>query len=189
MRKFLGLAVLLALAAGCATPTPGGSASPSGGPSVTAPSPSPSQSVSPDQAAALAALDGYQATKDKLFADPAKYSTHEVNAMLAQYAGYNVIEAYGGALNRLRKDRQHWEGGSQRIWVKISDVVDNHNGRGLETHITVCFDDSQSKLVDEAGAVVSTPSKPFAVRQFSVRKPAKAWRVFGETASSGECHR
>jgi hypothetical protein len=157
---------------------------------VTAPSPSPSQSLSPDQAAALAALDGYQATKDKLFADPAKYSTHEVNAMLAQYAGYYMVEGNASALASLKKAGRSWAGGSpQRVWVKVSDMVDNHNARGLEVHITVCLDSSNFRVVDKAGAVVYTPSTPFAVRQYSVRKPAKAWRVFGETGSSGECHR
>jgi hypothetical protein len=63
MQKILGLAVLMALAAGCTAPTPGGSASPVSPPTVAVPTPSPSQSLDPNQAAAMAALDGYQTAK------------------------------------------------------------------------------------------------------------------------------
>ncbi len=189
MRKFLGLAVLLALAAGCATPTPGGSASPAGGPSLTAPSPSPSQSLSPDQAAALAALDGYQATKDALFEAPAKYSAAEARAMLAAYTGYTMMAANLDALSQLRKSGDRFSSGPATVWVKVSDVVDNHNERGLEVHITVCHDKTAIQRLDKSGAVLGAPAEKFGVRQFSVRKPGKTWRVFGETASTGECHR
>jgi hypothetical protein len=189
MKKILGLAVLMALAAGCTAPTPGGSASPVSPPTVAVPTPSPSPSLDSNQAAAAAALDAYQATKDKLFADPSKYSTHDVNAMLGKYAGYYMVQGNAKALAGLRKTGDRFSSGPVVVWVKVSAVIDNHNERGLEAHITVCHDKTAMQHLARNGTVLGTPSQQFSVRQFSVRKPGNAWRVFGETASSGECHR
>lgn len=193
MRKVLGLVVVLvlvALASGCSVAAPGGTAGPvSSSPTIAAPAPSPTPSLSADQAAALAALNGYQSTKDKLYADPTKYSTKEIRALLATYAGYNMIQGNAAALKNLQKSGDRFPSGPASVWVQVSDVINNHNERGLEVHITVCHDNSAVHRVDSKGTVLGAPSKTFAVRQFSVRKPGKAWRVFGETASSGECHR
>lgn len=189
MRKILGLVALLALTAGCAAPSPGGLASPIGSPSSTVRSPSASASLSPDQSAALAALNGYQATKDKLFAEPGKYSTHEVNAMLAPYSGYAMIKGNAASLTSLRKAGDRFPSGPSSVWVQVSPVSNNHNERGLEVHITVCHDNSEVQRVNAKGVVLGTPAQKFSLRQFSVRKPGKTWRVFGEQAAVGECHR
>jgi hypothetical protein len=137
----------------------------------------------------MAALDGYQTAKAKLFTHPDQYSAAEARAMLASYTGYDVLTANLHAAAQLKKAGERWAVGPERIWTKVPDVVDNHNERGLEVHITMCLDSTSFRLLDKSGAVVFTPKTPFAVRQYSVRNPGKAWRVFGETASTGECHR
>lgn len=189
MRKIVGLVVLMALAAGCSA-APGGPSSPAST-LTTSPTPtsSPTPSLSPNQAAALVALNGYQATKDKLFAEPTKYSTKEIRTLLSTYAGYNMVQGNAAALKNLQKSGDRFPSGPTSVWVKVSDVIDNHNERGLEVHITVCHDNSGVHRVDSKGTILGAPSKTFDVRQFSIRKPGKAWRVFGETTSSGECHR
>jgi hypothetical protein len=187
--RVIAAAGVVVLLAGCTPPpTP---ASPTA--STTAATATPSASASPardaNQAAAVVALEGYRTTAERIYSDPTRYSSKEQRRMWAQYVGADMMNANIASVSELAKDGERRLGSPVSVWTEVSDAVDNHNSRGLEVHITVCQDYSAVKVVDAAGSVVASPKSAFGVRQFSVRKPGTAWRIFGETAASGECHR
>ena len=192
------LAVTLAIGLGIAgcTPTASGSTPPATvGPSATAPSsptPSPTSTWSPEQAAAIAAVNGYSATTLRIGANPSKFNEAEMTAEFKKYLGPNMLTANVTSLMHLRRNGWHQAGEVAVLSLVATEVVNNHNERGLEVHVTACLDQSRLRIVDRSGAPAKTdqPTR-FNLRQFSVRRPAgsRSWRVYGIATATGACGR
>lgn len=204
-RSFLVAVVVAGLGAvGCTTPqapttasTPTATSSPSSAsPSAstktsTAPTPSPSQTLDANQAAAVAAVKGSWAANAKIGADPSAFTRAQMTAELGRYLGGDVVEGQVGYLAGLKAKGYRLLGETTAVWVKASDVADNHSSRGLEVHVTVCQDQTALQLVDKGAEPLADQPADFNLRQYSVRKPAKEsrWRIYGVMSASGECGR
>lgn len=206
IRLLLGVVVTASLAIGAAgcTPSPATTPSPTsssssrmtGSPSTpatptTTSSPTPSQTLDANQAAAVAAVTGGWAVNAKIGADPAAFTKAQMKAELGRYLGGDVVDGQVGYLSGLKSKGYRLLGETTAVWVKASDVTDNHSARGLEVHVTICQDQSTLQLVDQSGQPVADQPADFNLRQYSVRKPSKEtrWRVYGVMAASGECGR
>ena len=183
---------------GC-TPT-GGSVPPSspassgGSPSsvsaVPSPSPTPSESWDADQAAAVAAVQGYYQVSDELGSNPAKFSKAKVEEKLGAYIGGDLLPPNVKYFVSLAQNGHHEQGGAKVLWIKPSKAIDNHNSRGKQVAVTVCQDLRELVVVDGAGKPVGEPGgDDFVLQQYSVRIPPKAskWRAYGVQIITGKC--
>lgn len=201
IRLLAGVVVTASLAigaAGCtpsptATPTPTSSTSMTSSPSTsatptTASTPTPSQTLDANQAAAVAAVEGYAAVSARIGANPSGFTKAEMVSLLKQYAGGEMADP--ASFVRMAKKGYRRQGEVRATSSTASDAVDNHSQRGLEVHVTVCQDQTGLSIVDKAGQVVAAEQPPaFNLRQYSVRKPAKEtrWRVYGAMTVEGTC--
>lgn len=114
-----------------------------------------------------------------------------MTAELGRYLGGDVVEGQVGYLAGLKAKGYRLLGETTAVWVKASDVADNHSSRGLEVHVTVCQDQTALQLVDKGAEPLADQPADFNLRQYSVRKPAKEsrWRIYGVMSASGECGR
>lgn len=206
IRLLLGVVVTASLAIGAAgctpspttTPTPTSSSSsmtssPSTSATPTATStPTPSQTLDANQASAVAAIKGSWAADAKIGADPAAFTKAQIKAEFDRYLGGDVLSSNTGYFAGLKAKGYRRLGEITAIWIKATDVTDNHSARGLEVHVTACQDQTTLSVVDKAGQKVADQHLPtYNLRQYSVRKPAgeKRWRIYGVMAASGECGR
>ncbi|PKQ24904.1 MAG: hypothetical protein CVT65_00870 [Actinobacteria bacterium HGW-Actinobacteria-5] len=205
IRLLLGVVVTASLAigtAGCTTPqapttapTPTATSSPTSASQSASPTvsttPTPSQTLDANQAAAVSAVRGFWAADAKVGADPAAFTKAQMNAEFGRYLGGDALTSQVGYFTKLKGKGHRRLGEIAAVWIKASDVADNHSARGLEVHVTVCQDQTTLQLVDKAGQPVANQPTDFNLRQYSVRKPAKEtrWRVYGAVAASGECGR
>jgi hypothetical protein len=167
-----------------------GSPSASSTPTATT-TPTPAQTLDANQTAAVDAVKGGWATDAKIGVDPSKFTKAQMTAEFGRYLGGGVLTSQVGYFTGLKSKGYRRLGDTTAVWIKASEVTDNHSSRGLEVHVTVCQDQTSLKVVDKAGAKVPQQYPAFNLRQYSVRKPAKEtrWRVYGAVGASGECGR
>ena len=194
--RLIGLIAVLALAsAGCTQPTTSPAPTLSGtSTNATSQSATPAASPTPTwsegQAAAIAAVDGYSRSSALVGADPSKFTEAQMNAEFKKYLGTDMLAANVASFMRLRKNDWHYQGDVVVQSLKATKVVDNHNERGLEVHVTTCRDQSAVEVVDQYGKTANTEQPPkFNLRQYSVRKPTNSttWRVYGIQTVQGKC--
>ena len=156
------------------------------------PTPTPTPTWDAGQTAAIAAVHGLLDVSAQIGADPAAFSKKEMTKLFKQYAGGDMIDANVGSFMTRKKNGWRIDGRVVLVSTIATKVVDNHNERGLEVHVTVCQDQTALKIIDSKGDVVATEQAKvpaFNLRQYAVRKPAKsdAWLVFGQQTIQGEC--
>lgn len=156
------------------------------------PTPTPTPTWDAGQAAAIAAVQGFSEISDQIGDDPSAFSKAEMTKLFKQYVGGDMIESNVNSFMNKKKNGWRYEGRMVPVSISATKVVDNHNERGLEVHVTVCQDQTAIKIVDMSGAVVAEEQAKipaFLLRQYSVRQPAKSdtWLVFGMQTIPGEC--
>ncbi len=178
------------------TPSPSTTVAPSKSSTTLAPSasstatPSPATTWSEEQQAALDAVNGYLDVSETIGADPSKFTERQMTNAFKKYIGGDMVEANVASFMRLKRNGWRYVGDVTILSTKITKVIDNHNSRGLEAHVTTCRDQSQRRIVDADGELADTDQPPkFNLRQFSVRMPAgsNGWRVYGLSTANGKC--
>ena len=153
--------------------------------------PTPTSTWNASQSDAVAAVEGYYVVSAELGADPSAFTKAQMAAKLKHYLGGDMIAANVGYFQKLQRRGLREMGASKTVSTTASEVINNHNSRGLEVHVTVCADQTGITVVDKAGEKASDEYQPpaFNLRQFSVRKPQGAvdWLVFGMETVHGEC--
>ncbi len=184
--RIAAAASVAVLLAGCAV-QPSTPATAPTTPAVTPASASPSPSWDAGQAAALAALQGYQRTRDVTYADPAAYSRAKAITLIGEFAGWNLLEANLSALDDLRKKDRRREGAASVTLRSVTPVKDNHSSRGLEVHISMCEVYGAIRVVSATGEVVAKGSATPVLQQYSVRRAqgSKRWLVYGAQSAGG----
>lgn len=187
-------AVLL-LVAGCtpasAPPTPTGSL-----PTVAL-SPSPTQAVSSSptptwdesQAAAIAAVDAYEAVTAEIAADPSAFSEAEMTAMFAKTIGENMVKGNVDYFLEMANRGYKEVGVRTAASTSATDVQDN--GRGDEVHITRCWDQRDLRVVDKGGKPVTDDeflNPPYNLRQYTaLKRSEESFRIYGAETINGAC--
>jgi len=164
----------------------------SASPTQTAPSPTPSPTWSAEQAAAIATVDEYRTSGQKIWADPAAFSEKQMRALLKSSAGPKVVDANVASYLDLKKRGFRYDGATAVLTTtatKASDV-----GYGTEVIVTRCIDQRALRVLDATGAEVSTAQlgyelPDFNLRQYTVQKRGadKAFRVYGIAPTKGKC--
>ncbi len=173
------------------SPTTTPTQSPTPTPTET-PTPTPTPTWDAGQTAAIAAVQGLSEVTAKIGADPSAYTKKEMTKLFEQYVGGDMITDNVSFYMSLRENGWRVEGRLVPVSIIATKVVDNHNERGLEVHVTRCQDQTALKIVDSKDEVVAAEQDKipaFNLRQYSVRKPAKSdtWLVFGQQTIQGEC--
>lgn len=179
--------------AGSPTTTPtGGAATPESSASVGTPSATPRSTWTPDQAAAVAAVDGYRAASDKIGANPAGFSEAEMRALLAKWAGPAVVKANVASYLALKKQGYRYAGATILVSTKASRASDV--GYGTEVVITRCIDQRAAIVLDRSGGEVDEAElgysiPDFLLRQYTAQKRVadSSFRVYGLSSAKGEC--
>lgn len=191
-------AVALMVLAGCAPvsgPSPSGSPtlppSPTAtsSPSSTA-SPTPTSTWSPEQAAAVDAVERFLAATNKILSDPSSFTSDEMTELLSKSSGGEAMTASVGSFATMREKGYRLEGSAIALSMIATEAVDS--GRGTEVHVTVCMDQTSLKAVDKNGDPVTEERYQYPdhlLRQLSVRQPdgQTAFLVFGFQTVAGEC--
>ena len=153
--------------------------------------PTPTPTWNARQSDAIAAVQGYYLVSAELGADPSAFTKAQMVAKLKRYVGGDMIAANVGYFQKLQGRGLREMGASKTVSTTASDVINNHDSRGLEVHVTVCSDQTGISVVDKAGVKAGDDYQPpaFNLRQFAVRKPEGAvdWLVFGMETVQGEC--
>ena len=192
------LVTCLALSActpsGAATPSP---TTPPTVPSSAIPSPTttsatPSPTWSAEQTAAIQAVDGYRAASDQIGMNPSGFSEAEMRALLAKWAGPEVVKANVASYLTLKKHGYRYAGATTVVSTKASRASDV--GYGTEVVITRCIDQRAATVLDKTGAEVSEAhvgySIPdFLLRQYTAQKRTadSSFRVYGLGSAKGQC--
>lgn len=193
------LVTCLALSActpsGAATPspiTPGTAPSSLTSSSPTAASVTPSPTWSTEQAAAIQAVDGYRAASDQIGTNPAGFSEAEMRALLAKWAGPEVVKANVASYLALKKHGYRYAGATTVVSTKASRASDV--GYGTEVVITRCIDQRAAIVLDKAGNEVSEAQlgyniPDFLLRQYTAQKRTadSSFRVYGLGSAKGQC--
>lgn len=201
IRLLMGVLVTASLALGAAGCTPSETTAPApssltsssvtGSPTASvAPTqtPTPTQALDANQTAAVEAVRGYTAASARIAADPAALTKAEMTSLLKRYGGGDMADPSWFVGMAKKGFRQ--KGEVRPVSTTATESVDNHSGRGLEVHVTVCQDQTALQVVNKAGDVVAAEQPaPFNLRQYSVRKPPTEtrWRVYGVMTVEGEC--
>lgn len=189
------LAVLTSCTSPVVTPAPTPSVSASSPTPTTAPpssSPTPSPTWTVDQAAAIAAVDGYRAASDKIGANPAAFTEAQMRSMLKRWAGPAVVTANVGSYLSLKKRGFRYDIQTKVLTTDASRPADV--GHGREVVITRCMDQSPAKVLDKDGDEVTEAElgyrvSRFLLRQYTVQKRSGTQRflVYGLSPTKGKC--
>ena len=196
----IAASVLFVLLSGCTAPSstnsPLASATPTSSGSATAPSESPSATPSPtwsaDQAAAIAAVDGYRAASDQIGANPSAFTEAKMKSLLGQWAGPAVVKANVASYLELKNGGYRYGGSTTVLSTKATQASDV--GYGTEVVITRCIDQQAATVLDKSGNEVTESElgysiPKFLLRQYTAQKRAgdKTFRVYGLAPTKGEC--
>ena len=189
------------LLCGCTSTAPTPSIAPSQTtPSSTSATPSPTASVtstptptwSVEQAAAIAAVDGYRAASDEIGANPAGFTEAQMRSMLNKWAGPAVVKSNVASYLKLKKQGFRYDSGTKVLTTTATAASDV--GYGTEVVITRCIDQSPARVLDKNGEVVSEAELGYKIPQFLLRQYTaqkrtgdKAFRVYGLAPTKGEC--
>lgn len=199
-------AVVLAVLAGCtpaAAPTqsPSTTVAPPSSPSPTPSStptvtltPSPTATWGAEQAAAIQAVDDFDAASAKIAADPASFTKAQMTALFEKSVGGEVLTRNVESFLAMAERGYREVGEREALFTLATDPVDD--GRGPEVHVTRCWDQRQLTVVDSDGTPVGGKEgdegylyPDYNLRQYTVLKPPKedAFRVFGVQTINGSC--
>jgi hypothetical protein len=195
---FIAVVITALLCASC-TSTAAPSASPTVSTSVSTssasvgtPSATPSATWSENQAGAVAAVDGYRAASDQIASNPAGFSEAQMRALLAKWAGPEVVKANVASYLALKKRGYRYAGATTVVSTKASRAADV--GYGTEVVITRCIDQRAATVLDKTGAEVSEAElgyniPDFLLRQYTAQKRTadSSFRVYGLSSAKGEC--
>lgn len=189
---------VVALLSSC---TPAGSPSPSGPPpsgsptvasATPTPSPTPTETWSPDQQAAVQAVDAYSAAGLRIGTNPAGFTEKQMTAAMGKVAGPAVVKANVGSFMDLRKRGFRYDGSV--VPTMTIAHPEKAASDGVEIYVTRCNDQRGFRVVDKNGQVVDEatlgyPIPAFNLRQYTVRKPAgeNRFRVFEIGPVAGRC--
>lgn len=193
-------AIVLALTTGCTstlapaqTPTPTSPSSASVTPTATT-TPSPTPTWNQRQAAAIKAVDDFDATSAKIAADPAAFSRAEMTKLFEQSVGGDVLQRNVESFMSMRKKGYREVGTRTAVFTQATKEV--NDGRGAEVHVTRCWDQRELKVVDADGATVGASKgdegylyPDYNLRQYTVLLPEgqTSFRVFGVETINGSC--
>ncbi len=195
----IAASALFVLLSGCTAPSassPPSSSAPTSSASSTAPSESPSVTPTPtwsaDQAAAIAAVDGYRAASDQIGTNPAAFTEAQMKSLLGKWAGPAVVKANVASYLDLKKRGFRYGGATTVLSTKAAEASDV--GYGTEVVITRCIDQQSATVVDKSGNEVSESElgysiPKFLLRQYTAQKRStdKTFRVYGLASTKGEC--
>jgi len=194
------IAVVTAVLAvtGCTSTVSPPSSSPPVTPTQTSSSFPPSASVTPtppwsrDQAAAIAAVDGYRAAGEQIGTAPGDFTEAQMQALLAKWAGPAVVKANVASYLDLKKRGFRFVGVTSVVTTNATPATDV--GYGTQVVITRCIDQRAARVVDSAGAEVSEtelgyPIPEFLLRDYTAQKRTgeKSYRIFGLGSAKGQC--
>lgn len=189
--RIVALAASLSVALGGCTPaggsTPSVMVTPSATPTRTA-SPTPTSTWSADQTAAVAAVQGYIEASDRLASNPSGFTKAQMKAELARYSEGGMADIAWVVAMAKKGYRQ--TGTAKNLRVVPTKIVNTHEERGLEVHVTVCQDQSGLQIVDSKGEPVKGQQlQKFNLRQYTVlkRSSVKKWKVAGAATINGAC--
>jgi len=200
----VGAVLALAVIAGCApsvapaqTPTiPQTSAA---SPSTTpAPTPTATPTTTPTwgaaEAAAVRAVDDFDAASSKVAADPAAFTKNQMTRLFKQSVGGDVLTRNVDSFMKMRAKGYREVGTRTAVSTLATKPV--NDGRGVEVHVTRCWDQRGLSVVDADGAPVGAKEgdegyqyPDYNLRQYTVLKQAgeSDFRVFGVETINGSC--
>ncbi len=195
----IAASVLLVLLSGCTAPpasSPPSPSAPTSSASATAPSESPSVTPTPtwsaDQAAAIAAVDGYRTASQQIGTNPAAFTGAQMKTILGKWAGPAVVKANVASYLALKKRGFRYDTGNTVLNTLASSA--SETGYGTEVVITRCIDQSPARVLDKNGAEVSEHKLGYQVSQYLLRQYTaqkrsgdKTFRVYGLAPTKGEC--
>lgn len=195
----IAASALLVLLSGCTAPSassPPSSSAPTSSAHATAPSESPSVTPAPtwsaDQAAAIAAVDGYRAASQQIGTNPAAFTEAQMKTLLGKWAGPAVVKANVASYLALKKRGFRYDTGNTVLNTLASSA--SETGYGTEVVITRCIDQSPARVLDKNGDEVSEQELGYQVSQFLLRQYTaqkrsgdKTFRVYGLAPTKGEC--
>ncbi len=205
-RGVIASAVALVVISGCSasTPTPSPSVAPSrpsqpASPTSTVePTPSstpiPTATWSVEQAAAIQAVDDFDAASAEIAADPASFTEAQMKALFEKSVAADVLSRNVESFLAMGEKGYREEGRREALFTLATDPVDD--GLGPEIHVTRCWDQRGLAVVDSYGMPVGGDEgdegylyPDFNLRQYTVLKPAKekTFRVFGVQTVNGAC--
>ena len=187
------------LLAGCTSNAPSASSSaapttPSqtASPSVPAISVTPSPSLTPDQAAAVEAVDRYRAAIRPIEENPAKFTAAQMKASLKMVAGGKVIDANLSSYLSLKKRGFRYDGETSVVSTRVAN--ESTPSYGTEVVVTRCIDQRKVRVLDRNGNEVSETELGYAVADFNLRQYTVVKRtgtttflVYGLAPAKGEC--
>lgn len=194
----IAVVIMALLCASCtsagppSTPSVPATASATTGSTQVSSSAAPTATWSPEQAAALLAVDGYRAASDEIGANPAKFSEAQMRSMLKRWAGPEVVKSNVASFVALKKRGFKYEINTTVLTTKASRASDV--GYGTEVVVTRCIDQRPAKVLDKNGAEVSQEElgyrvPEFLLRQYTAQKRTadKTFLVYGLAPAKGEC--
>ena len=178
-------AVTLAVLAGCtsaAVPTSSTTVTQSGTPAPTSPPtpvtlmPTPTATWDAQQAAAIRALDDFDAASAKIAADPASFTKSQMTALFEKSVGGEVLARNVESFLAMGEKGYREVGERKALFTLATDPVDD--GRGAEIHVTRCWDQRELTVVDSDGTPVGTDKgdegylyPDYNLRQYTVLMP------------------
>lgn len=184
--KILVAASALVLLSGCvgtvtqsSAPTPAvvtsaTTTAPNPTPSVSStsvsPAPSPSSTLSPDQEAAVRAVNGIREVAIRTAADPSKFTEAQVRADYARFAARELVQAGVQSYLKVKAKNHRLTGLKEYLITAVSKVVNTKSARGLEVVVTACIDQREVVELDASGKVVDTNLPPFFEMTYTVLK-------------------
>lgn len=185
--------VLVAACTPAAAPSPS-APSASASPTVVSatPTPTPTETWSPNQKAAIQAVDAYSAAGLRIGTNPAGFTEKQMTAVMNKVAGPAVVKANVSSFMDLRKRGFRYDGSV--VPTMTIAHPENAAGGGVEVYVTRCNDQSGFRVVDKNGQVVDEatlgyPIPAFNLRQYTVRKSVgeNRLRVFEIGPIAGRC--
>ncbi|MCW5950694.1 MAG: hypothetical protein KIT69_00265 [Propionibacteriaceae bacterium] len=156
--------------------------------------PTPSEAWNARQAAAIRAVDDFDAASAKIAADPASFSKSQMVALFENSVGGEVLTRNVESVLAMGKKGYREVGAREALFTLATEPVED--GRGTEVHVTRCWDQQELVVVDSDGTPVGDKDgddgylyPDYNLRQYTVLKPPKedAFRVFGVQTINGSC--
>lgn len=195
-------AFALTLVVGCTPPvapsqTPSASSSATSA-STTASTPTatqaPAENWTVEQAAAIQAVDAFDAASAEIAAAPGSFTEAEMTALFEKSVGGDVLTRNVESFMAMREKGYREVGTREAVFTLATDPVDD--GRGPEVHVTRCWNQSGLSVVDSDGEAVGEKEgdegylyPEYNLRQYTVLKPPgeDSFRVFGVQTINGSC--
>ena len=145
------------------------------------PAPSPSSTLSPDQEAAVRAVNGIREVAIRVAADPSKFTEAQVRAEYARFAGGNMLSAGVQSYLKDKANNYRTTGLKEYQITAVSKMVDTKSARGLQIVVTACQDQREMVVRDAQGKIVDQQFPPFFEMTYTVLKTpgVSGWLAYG----------